>query len=228
MNSGCPVLFTSVTSLQVLKSGQSKLERITRGLTAFISTTCPSVVALMEPWFYITYFLPLSWLLCIFSYFLYIFHYTWNCNSIPDVCLVQPSLILYISLLETWWSQLHISVWAILHLFSNNVSSPHRNRECDQCLCGVWHPVPGLHQQHGSDRSQHLRRPLYQVKLQKQDSVPSLTSDQLCSTSGPAQLSSRVYRNDLALPTRSTPFTINWFIPVKSTIADKQKVGEVM
>lgn len=54
---------------------------------------------------------------------------------------------------------------SILHLLNDNVFSLLRNGECDQCLCGVWHPVPGLHQQHGSDRSQHQRRPLHQVKL---------------------------------------------------------------
>lgn len=54
---------------------------------------------------------------------------------------------------------------------NDNILSLLRNRECDQCLCGVRHPGPGLHQQHGSNWSQHPRRPLYQVKHKKCKSV---------------------------------------------------------
>lgn len=77
--------------------------------------------------------------------------------------------------------QCDLSNHSILHLLNDNVVSLLRNGECDQCLCGVWHPVPGLHQQHGSDRSQHQRRPLYQVKLHKYHSVLFLTSLKLYS-----------------------------------------------
>lgn len=59
-------------------------------------------------------------------------------------------------------SDTSVTLW-----FESNQLVPLRYGECDQRLCGVRHPVPGLHQQHGSDRSQHRRRAFYQVTRKK-------------------------------------------------------------
>ena len=40
-----------------------------------------------------------------------------------------------------------------------------RNRECDQCMCGGWCPVPGVHQQYGGGGPECQRRPFHKVRL---------------------------------------------------------------
>lgn len=216
-SSGCSVLFAiNFTALQVLKSWQSELERITRGLTIFSSTTCPRCsinVALV--------FQKHVFSLSAGSYTCFQFisctssPYALNSNFQMSVLFSTAGFFIFHS-------------WKLGDLNSEEILK----RSC------IFQSDPSSIQWQCALSSQEQKMwstPVWSVASSPWStpaawkwSVPTSTATTLsgeapetgfcflsdlwpvvlCSTSGPAQFSSPVYRNDLALPTKLTPITI--------------------